>query len=310
MHASRPPARGTNQTLQSKVILQSARLPFLALSPACVLLGLATALETGTAIHYGIFALILLAAVSAHISVNTLNEYCDYKSGLDFLTRRTPFSGGSGALVAHPQMASRVLLASASMLLFTLSIGVYFVWLRGLPVALIGVVGIVLVLAYTTWLNQFAWACLLAPGLGFGLLMVLGTHYVLAGEFSPLAWLAALIPFFLVNNLLLLNQYPDVEADRLSGRRHFPIAHGLAKSTLVYGAFLLATCLTLAVGIGTGVFPKQAAMSLPPLFFSVFALHGALRHNGNIGSHPAYLGANAAAAVATPLLLAISIMLV
>ncbi len=41
--------------------------------------------------------LALLGAFLAHISVNTLNEYFDFKSGLDLETIKTPFSGGSGA---------------------------------------------------------------------------------------------------------------------------------------------------------------------------------------------------------------------
>ena len=308
MHSRRPPPQGANQTPPVKVLLQAARLPFLALSPVCIFLGFATALAAGATIDYGICALILLGAISAHTSVNTLNEYCDFRNGLDFMTRKTPFSGGSGALIAHPHMAAPVLLTSAATLLVTLLIGIYFVWLRGLPLLLIGMTGIALILTYTTWLNRFALACLLAPGLGFGILMVTGTHYVLAGEFSLTACLTALVPFFLVNNLLLLNQYPDVEADKKIGRRHFPITYGLTTSSLIYGSFLLATCLTLAVGIGTNLFPKTAVIALLPIFLSIFALYGALRHDGNIGNHLIYLGANAAAAIATPLLLALSIL--
>ncbi len=48
-------------------------------------------------------ALVLLGALAAHGAVNALNEYADYRSGLDLRTARTPFSGGSGTLVDHPQ---------------------------------------------------------------------------------------------------------------------------------------------------------------------------------------------------------------
>lgn len=309
MFARLSPHRGTNQTPPVQVLLQSTRLPFLILSPVCVFLGLSTALATGATVHYHILALILLVAISAHVSVNTLNEYHDFRSGLDFLTRKTLFSGGSGALPANPEMAGRVLLASAAALLVTLLIGIYFVWLRGLPAALIGLAGIALILAYTSWLTRSPWACLLAPGLGFGLLIVIGTHYILTGQFCPLAWLAALVPFFLVNNLLLLNQFPDIEADKSSGRRHFPIAHGLDVSTLVYGAFLLSTCLTLAIGMGTGIFPRLSMIALLPMLLSVFSLAGAFKHSGNIGSFPQYLAVNAATTVTAPLLLGIAIIL-
>ena len=293
----------------AQIVLRTARLPFLILSPVCVFLGLACALASGLSVDYGRFALILLAAVSAHVSINTLNEYQDFKSGLDFLTRRTPFSGGSGALVAQPQLAAQVFLASAVALFITLLVGGYFIWLHGLPVALVGTAGVILILGYTTHINRLPWLCLLSPGLGFGILMVNGSHYLLSGEFSLMAGLASLQPFFLVNNLLLLNQYPDLEADKKCGRRHFPIVYGIRVSNLVYAAFLLATCLVVAIGIGTALLPRLTIIALPPMLLSLYALHGAIRHHGEIGNHPKYLGANAAATVIAPLLLGIGILL-
>ena len=44
-----------------------------------------------------------------------------------------------------------------------------------------------------------------------------GTDFALTGSYTWTAFLASLIPFFLVSNLLLLNQFPDVEADRSIG---------------------------------------------------------------------------------------------
>jgi hypothetical protein len=49
--------------------------------------------------------LIFIGALFAHISVNTLNEYFDFKSGLDLTANKTPFSGGSGALPNTPDVA-------------------------------------------------------------------------------------------------------------------------------------------------------------------------------------------------------------
>ena len=54
--------------------------------------------------------LIVIGAVSAHISVNMLNEYFDFKSGLDLKTEITAFSGGSGALPDNPEMAGTILI--------------------------------------------------------------------------------------------------------------------------------------------------------------------------------------------------------
>ena len=46
----------------------------------------------------------------AHTSVNALNEYQDFKSGLDLITVKTPFSGGTKSLPENPQKAHLALI--------------------------------------------------------------------------------------------------------------------------------------------------------------------------------------------------------
>ncbi len=92
-----------------KFLLDPMRLPFLILTPACVVLGLATAIWTEGTVNWFHFVLVLIGAVSAHISVNAFNEYFDFKSGLDEKTQRTPFSGGSGRLQQNPELGKPAL---------------------------------------------------------------------------------------------------------------------------------------------------------------------------------------------------------
>ncbi len=294
--------------MQIGTIIQSARPSFLILTPICVFLGLSTALTVETAINYTIFTLILIGALSAHISVNTLNEYFDFTSGLDLKTEKTPFSGGSGALPANPEMARPVLIVGLITLLITAAIGIYLMVQQTALIMPIGLIGIVLIYTYTTWVNKFPILCLVAPGLGFGLMMVVGTHIVLTGEYSQLALLAALVPFFLVNNLLLLNQYPDISADKSVGRNHFPIAFGTSKSTVAYGMFLMAAYLMIVVSVVMGYFPLLSLIALIPMALSIFSFTGASKHSQEIGKFPQYLGTNVAATLATPLLLGISLV--
>src|SRR3989339_2270443 len=82
------------------------RIPFLILSPVCVLLGVSTAVMSGSKINMYYLILIFIGALLSHISVNILNEYCDFKSGLDSNTKPTPFSGGSKTLPENPEQAS------------------------------------------------------------------------------------------------------------------------------------------------------------------------------------------------------------
>jgi 1,4-dihydroxy-2-naphthoate octaprenyltransferase len=87
----------------------SARPAFLLLTPICIFLGLSIFLGLPADANLTIALLIIIGAVCAHISVNMLNEYYDFKSGLDLETDKTAFSDGSGAFPNHPEAANVVL---------------------------------------------------------------------------------------------------------------------------------------------------------------------------------------------------------
>jgi 1,4-dihydroxy-2-naphthoate octaprenyltransferase len=289
-------------------LVRSARVPFLALAPVCVLLGVGTAVHAGAPVDPRDAWLVLLGAVAAQVSVNTFNEYFDFRSGLDALTVRTPFSGGSGALIENPQAALAVLWLAASTLAVTVLVGLYFVLLRGWWLLPLGLAGVLLVVLYTQWLTRRPLLCLLAPGLGFGPLMVGGTHFALTGVYSGPAFFVSLVPLFLTSNLLLLNQLPDISADRSVGRRHLPIAYGESRSVAVFGLFALAAAATLLAAIQLGYLPRLGYIGLVPLTAALAAWEGARRHAAEPRHLPGYLGLNVVAALLTPLLLGVALM--
>ncbi len=292
-----------------KQILGPMRLPFLVLPPVCVLLGVSTAIWSGARINLLHLMLVLVGALAAHISVNVLNEYFDFKSGLDFRTRRTPFSGGSGTLQANPAAARPALITGIAALLLTGLIGLYFAFVQGPAILPLGVLGLLVIAAYTPLLTRSPLLCLIAPGLGFGTLMVMGTDLVLSGRYSWTAFLASLVPFFLVNNLLLLNQLPDIEADQSIGRRHLPIVAGRRTGSLVYGAFLLATYLSLILGVVVGSLPWTALLGLLSLFLAVPTFTGAYRNADAGEALIPYLARNVLIVILTPLLVAIGLFI-
>ncbi len=295
--------------MQVSPVIQTLRPPFLVLTPLCVLLGFSAALMPMSAVNYLYIFLILVAALCAAISANTFNEYLDFKSGLDFTTQKTGFSGGSGALPACPQVAGVTLKIALISLFVMIAIGIYFVLVRGMLILPLGIVGCLLIIGYTPWINRHPFICLIAPGTGFGLLMVVGTNVLLSGHYSHLSLLVSLVPFFLVNNLLLLNQYPDIKADADVGRKTFPIIYGITKSNYVYALFSASAYLLIVLYINLGYLPTLSYIALIPWVFSVFALMGSTRYKAEIGHYPQYLGANVMAVVLTLFLLPLSILL-
>jgi len=292
-----------------KSIITSFRPSFLVLTPICIFLGISTSQDFETPVDILSIVLILIGALSAHICVNTLNEYFDFKSGLDLKTNKTKFSGGSGAIPENPDAAGAVLVAGISSLVITIGIGIYFILEVGLLILPIGLVGVFLLVAYTPWINRSPLFGLIASGLGFGVLMVVGTHIVLTGSYSHMPLLVSLVPFFLVNNLLLLNQYPDIEADASVGRKTFPIVFGVQMSNYIYAFFVFMCFFLILVLILLEEIPALSIIALIPIILSLFALGGGMKYLSDIGEHPEYLGANVAATLLTPLLLGVSIIL-
>ncbi len=285
------------------------RLPFLVLSPVCVLLGLATAVWTGHEINLFYLSLAFIGAVTAHISVNALNEYDDFRSGLDLKTEPTPFSGGSKSLPKNPQKANVALATGLVALLITAAIGIYFWTIRGIWILPLGLLGLIVIFTYTKWLTKNPFLCLIAPGLGFGPLMVMGTDFILTGSYSWSAFIASLVPFFLVSDLLLLNQFPDVEADQSIGRKHFPILLGTRASVKIYTLFLAGAYLALIAGFATGRLPLAGLLGLATVLIAIPTVKGVAQHYQSIPDLIPFMGRNVVLNIITPVLVAAGIFL-
>ncbi len=292
---------------KSANIVHAMRPSFLILTPVCILLAVATAQFQG--LHYSLaYALLcLVGALTAHIAVNTLNEYQDFHSGLDLMTQRTDFSGGSGLLVQHPHLSAQVFKTSLIALAITAIVGIYFITIHGWKILPIGLLGLLVVMTYTKWINKQAWLCLIAPGLGFGTFMVTGTYLCITGAMNTSIWLISLIPFFLINNLLLVNQIPDIDADTQVGRNHLAIKHGIGASIKAYGIFIIFAQLTLIYLVLTDILPLASIVAIIPMLLGYFVLYGMIILNRDIASAPKYLAANVICSNASPTLLALSL---
>ena len=198
--------------MKLKIWFTSTRPQFLTLSIVLAFLGTAIAWHDGY-FHLGHALLASIGLVLAHISVHGFNDYFDYRSGIDLTVKRTPFSGGSGILPAGSLRPGQVLGMGLVSLLLTIPIGIYFVLTSGwqlLPLLLVAAFFIVL---YSPFILKKPWPEWVA-GAGLGLLPVLGMYFVQAGAYSFTVVIGSIPSSFLVHNLLMLNEFPDAEADR------------------------------------------------------------------------------------------------
>jgi 1,4-dihydroxy-2-naphthoate polyprenyltransferase len=287
--------------------LGPARLPFLLLPPVCVALGYATASRESSSIPVLSIIFAFIGAIASHVSVNSFNEYFDFRSTLDSKTTRTPFSGGSGTLQQRPELAGWALWLAIGSALLTVAIGVYFAVTSGPGILPLGIGGLVVVVTYSIWAVRTPIFCLIAPGLGFGPFMVIGTHFALTGHYSWTAAVASLIPFFLVNNLLLLNQFPDIEADKSVGRKNILISAGLRTGALVYTFFIVLTYAAITAGVLFGLLPILSLIGTATIVLSVPAVISAFKNSKNIPKLIPAMSLNVVINLVTPLLLAAGI---
>ena len=159
------------------LIMRTFRLPFVIATILPVTIGAAVAFRAG---HFDLtlFALTLAGALLLHLGVNTANDYFDSRLGADDInTTPTPYSGGSHVIQYGLLPGTTVLSLSTSAYLAGSLIGLYLALTRGLPVLLIGLVGLVVSWGYTAPPLKLAYRGLgeLAVGLGFGPLLVLGS---------------------------------------------------------------------------------------------------------------------------------------
>ncbi len=290
--------------MRVKIWFLETRPQFLLLSVALVLLGTAMSGNEGH-FNWVRFALTMLGLTLAHASVNILNDYFDYKSGIDLETRRTPFSGGSGILpqgLIEPKSAFRF---GAGCLLAALFIGLYLAAVSGwqlLPLIFLGGLVIYFYTSYLTkWLVGEFWA-----GLGLGTLPVLGTYFVQTGGYTTGAFIASLAPGFLTTNLLLLNEFPDAEADKKGGRFHLVIALGARKAGRLYAGLMVAAYFCIVAGAVLKLMPALSLIALlsAPLAFK--AINVTFKHYDEPSELVPAQKANVLTALATDILLALA----
>ncbi len=290
-------------------LIATTRPAFLLLAPACMLVGIGTAIRSGVPVTAIDILLALLGGIAAHAAVNALNEYFDFRSGLDAMTDRTPFSGGSGALPARPDLAPATLALACVALAIACAVGIRFVMLRGTALLPVGLLGIAVVVAYTPWATRHPIACLLAPGIGFGPAMGVGTHVALTGAHAATPWIASVVPFFLVNALLLLNQFPDVEADRRVGRRHLPMLLGRPRAAGIYAGLVGAAFGWLAIAVLAGLLPMGCAAGLLAAPLGYAAVRRALRDADDMPALMPAMALNVAINLATPVSMGVGLLL-
>lgn len=212
-----------------------------------------------------------------HTSANVLNEYSDFRSGIDARTRRTPFSGGSGVLPAG-LLSSRSVL-HLGLLLFALAIPIwtYFIVMKGLLLLPLLLAGGLCVFLYTPVLTKQRLAEV-SSSIGIGMLPILAFYFVQTGGYTLEVGLVAVASGLLLFDVHLLAEFPDVEADVVGGRKTLPITLSRNGASYVYVAAGLAFYAWIAAWAATGLMPRTVLFTLMTLPIYLLTVRGAFNY--------------------------------
>lgn len=252
-HPVNVPIKFTTKLISALVI---TRMPFVSASLLPVIIG---AIFAAHGAVYGVtesfswptFWLTMLGVMLLHLGSNVMNDYFDVKSGTDDANTKyfQKYSGGSRAIELGLITLEGTKRLGLILLALALIIGFYMTYTIGLGVLYLGLAGLAIGYFYTApplrlvarkGLGEFVIM------LSYGPLVTMGAYYVMTGQYSWEAFIMGIPSGMMTANILLINEFPDMEADAKTGKNHLVVTFGKKKSITLYAIilYLAVLCIT------------------------------------------------------------------
>jgi len=198
--------------------------------------------------------------VSLHASVDLLNDYWDFKRGIDTETQRTKMSGGTGVLPEGLLQPNQVYRAGLGFLIIGALIGIYFVIIDGIVIGVILSFAVVSIYFYSTKIVDSGLAEIFVAIKGT--MIVLGTYFIQTLEINLTTIMGGIFIGVLSSLVLFITSFPDFEADKAKGRKTLVISVGKQKATSVFWIFPIVVYSILFSGIFYEIFPIYCVISI------------------------------------------------
>ena len=256
---------------------RAIRIKFLLASVIAVTNGIAISYWKTGYIDFGYASLTFFGVLCLHISVDLLNDYSDFKRGIDTNTKRTKYSGGTGVIPENLIDSRLIYCAGIIFLIMGGLTGFYFVTTKGIIILILLSFAIISIYFYSTNIVN--------AGLGElfvaikGCMIVLGSYYIQSDTIELTSVYVGVIIGLLSALVLLVTSFPDYEPDKKSGRRTLIIIIGKQNSVKL---FIMIIGITYAMIVGGSIFkvlPIFSTIALLSIPFAVKAVHKLRRFN-------------------------------
>ena len=254
---------------EDNVKLNSARAWILAARPKTlsgaavpVMIALALAWADTSPLHPFLWipaVLCMLFAFVMQIDANFINDYFDFMKGTDDETRLGPKRACASGWVTASAMRLAILVTT----LVGCAVGIPLVFYGGWPMIVVGLLCVLFCFLYTTHLSYMGLGDLLVL-LFFGIVPVCVTYYLQHHTLTWEVFVASLACGFVIDTLLLINNYRDRDNDRRAGKLTLVVRLGESFGLHLY---LWVGFLAVALGAVFMLNDHPYASLLPAVFY-------------------------------------------
>ena len=235
------------------VWLRVIRVRFLLASIIAVSAGLAITWWNTSSITIFDAILTICGVLALHASVDLLNDYWDFKRGIDTTTHRTKMSGGSGVLPEGLLKPAQVYAAGIAFLIIGTAIGIYFVATDGIVIGIILAFAVISIYFYSTKIVDWGLAEVFVAIKGS--MIVMGTYFVQTSQITEQSVLAGIVIGVLSSLVLFITSFPDHDADKAKGRKTLVISLGMQKACSILWIFPAITYGITIIAVVFEIFP-------------------------------------------------------
>ena len=219
---------------------------------------------------------IIIGATCCHIAANTFNDYYDWKSKTDKInTNYILFiTGGSRSIEMGLIKEKQLLILSIINIMIVIFCGIYISYVRGITIIIIGIIGIFGTYFYSAPPIKLS----SRYGLGeifhilcLGPLITTGVTYTLTNNFNYIDFLIGIPMGFLITACLLINEYPDIESDKITKKNNLAIA---LKENFFKGVIILIAIpyITIIISIITKIISSIFIITLITIPYSLWTI--------------------------------------
>lgn len=192
----------------------------------------------------------MLCGILLQISVNLANDYFDFKNGIDTEERLGPVRVTQSGMIAPKTVRNAMILS----LVLALIVGSYLIYQGGWPIAILAVASVLGALCYSGGPYPLA-----SHGLGevaafvfFGLVAVVGSYYIQAGDTNLTAWLLGSAIGFFNAAIMLVNNTRDINTDIKAGKNTLAVRIGEGQAKVLYQSLVYLPFAIIIAGFFLG----------------------------------------------------------